>query len=98
MCGTQPVYSLPVPSLVKLRTVRQLSPHWDGSEAQKLLKKDVADGKHEGMKPLDYYNSRPQYNTWGFSAATIAGHVKQEVRLLKFNEQYRGRYGYGGDD
>ena len=69
-------------------------PRWEGSAAQTLLKDDVKKLKHEGMKPLAYYKSRPEYEAWGFSAATIAGHVKQEVRLLKFLKQYRGRYGY----
>ena len=73
-------------------------PHWEGSEAQKLLKKDVAERKHEGMLPAQYYASRPQYKAWGFSAATIKGHVEQEVRLRKFLKQYRGRYGHNDDD
>ena len=69
-------------------------PRWEGSEAQKLLKDDVKKKKHEGMKPKQYYASRPQYEQWGFSAATIKGHVEQEERLLKFDKQYRSRYGY----
>jgi hypothetical protein len=72
-------------------------PRWEGSEAQKLLKQDVAEKKHEGMKPAQYYASRPQYKAWGFSAATIKGHVEQEVKLLKFRKQMRGKFGYGGD-
>ena len=83
----------PVPA-----TNHQGEPRWEGSEAQKLLKDDVKKLKHEGMKPLAYYASRPQYKAWHFSAATIAGHVKQEVRLLKFLKQYRGRYDYDVDD
>ena len=73
-------------------------PHWEGSEAQKLLKKDVAEGKHEGMKPLDYYKSRPEYEAWHFSAATIKGHVEQEVHTRKFLKQYRGKYGHDDDE
>ena len=69
-------------------------PRWEGSEAQKLLKQDVANKKHVGLLPAAYYASRPQYKAWGFSAASIAGHIYQEEKTVKFLKQYRGRKGY----
>lgn len=63
-------------------------PHWDGSAAQKTLKQDVANGVHIGMMPQQYYAFRlPVFKD--FSPKTIAGHVIQEERLIKFLKQRR---------
>ena len=35
-------------------------PQWEGSAAQKVLKKDVADKKHETMSRTAFYNLRPE--------------------------------------
>lgn len=67
-------------------------PRWDGSQAQKIVKQDVDSGFYLGKKPLDYYNMRPQFKQEGFSASTIAGHVKQEEKTKKFLKQYRARH------
>lgn len=68
-------------------------PRWDNSTAQALLKKDVDNGKHLGVKPMDFYKSRPEYYN-NFTHAEIVGHLKQEVRTRKFLHQYRGKKGY----
>lgn len=34
---------------------------YEGSEIQRLLKKDVADGKHTQMKPAELQDTRPEY-------------------------------------
>jgi hypothetical protein len=57
-------------------------PRWDGSEAQRLLKEDVAAGIHETMKPQQLYQTHPQYND--YSLAVFRGHLYQEVRFVKF--------------
>lgn len=67
-------------------------PRWEGSVAQKLLKQDVAEKKHVGMKPSEFHQTRPEYQA--YPPKVIKGHVEQEVRLQKFLFQYRGRYGY----
>ena len=67
-------------------------PRWEGSKAQKQLKKDVAEGKHLTMKSTEFYLSNPDYQK--YPKNIIMGHVDQEVRLRKFTKQYRGRYGY----
>lgn len=65
-------------------------PYWEGSAAQKILKKNVADGVHRGMRPADYYKLRPEFQQ--FLPKTIAGHVIQEERLIKFYHQYPKRF------
>jgi len=36
-------------------------PSWKGSLAKTILKKDIADGATDGLKPAAVYNSRPEY-------------------------------------
>lgn len=67
-------------------------PRWEGSDAQKQLKKDVSEGKHLKMKPKEFKDSNHVYKEFGLD--TIRGHITQEERLLKFLKQYRGRHGY----
>ena len=64
-------------------------PRWDGSEAQRLLKHDVAIGKHIGISLTQFFQSRLQYQE--YQALTISGHVKQEVKTRKFLKQYRSK-------
>ena len=71
-------------------------PQWEGSAAQKVLKKDVADKKHETMSRTAFYNLRPEYKA--FPKTVIVGKVQQEERLLKFMKQMRKKKGYDDDD
>ena len=71
-------------------------PQWNDSAAQKVLKKDVADKKHETLRRNDFYKLRPEYNA--FPKTVIDGKVKQEVKLLKFTKQMRKKKGYDDDD
>ena len=71
-------------------------PQWEGSAAQKVLKKDVADKKHETMSRTAFYNLRPEYKA--FPKTVIDGKVQQEERLLKFMKQMRKKKGYDDDD
>lgn len=68
-------------------------PRWEGSAAQLQLKKDVEDGLHRNTNKHAFYNLHPNvYKPFGVDK--VWAHVTQEVRLLKFKKQYRGKYGY----
>lgn len=61
-------------------------PRWEGSAAQKWLKKDVDDGKHlENYTPASFRLSREEYKE--FPARVIGKHVSQEHELRKRNFQ-----------
>ena len=68
-------------------------PRWDGSNAQRLLKQDVAEGIHLTMSPAQFYVFRPEYQL--FHKRTITDHIAQEESTEKFLKQYRARYGEG---
>jgi hypothetical protein len=78
---------IPIPT-----TNHRGEPRWEGSQAQKLLKKDIADGKHKAMTRMDFYQSRSEYQQ--FFKSTIDGKAVQEEKLIKFTKQYRARFGY----
>ena len=65
------------------------APQWEGSEAQRLLKEDVAAGKDQGKTPTQFRLTRPEYQV--YSAEFIRGHIKQELNLRKWKEHYPGR-------
>ena len=71
-------------------------PQWEGSAAQKVLKKDVENKKHETMSRTAFYNLRPEYDA--FPKTVIDGKIQQEERLLKFMKQMRNKKGYDDDD
>jgi hypothetical protein len=52
--------------------------YWDGSEAQQLLKEDIRMKRHEEMKPMALWNSRPQYQE--FELRKFRDHIHQELR------------------
>jgi hypothetical protein len=58
-------------------------PRWDESAAQQLLKQDVKEGRHVGIKKKAFQQTRPEYKV--FPRKVFADHVKQEVnsRLAK---------------
>ena len=64
-------------------------PQWEGSEAQRLLKEDVAAGNHVGKTPTQFRLTRPEYQV--YNAAFIGGHIKQEVKRRKFIANYPNR-------
>ena len=59
-------------------------PQWNGSEAQALLKQDIADGKHLTMKPseLRWLEGREAYRF--FENDTFRWKIRQEVRTSKY--------------
>jgi len=68
------------------------NPQWEGSQLQKLLKKDIAEGKHLTMSTTQLYNFRPEYQS--MHKPLFLGKIEQEVKLVKFKKQYRNRFGY----
>ncbi|CAB9507153.1 hypothetical protein SEMRO_295_G110320.1 [Seminavis robusta] len=55
---------------------------WHGSEAEKLLEKDVDEEKHISMTKIELYNSRLEYQH--FNLRVFRGHVYQELKKRKF--------------
>jgi len=66
-------------------------PRWEGSVAQMLLKQDVGNNSHQQLSRKQFYLSRPEYQV--YPMRIISGHVDQEVRLIKFLNQYVDRRG-----
>jgi len=62
-------------------------PRWDGSDAERFLKQDIDDGKHDIMTPQELYNSRAVYHQ-NYPLYVFRGHIYQEVKRRKFLNQY----------
>ena len=60
---------------------------WAGSKAQQLLKQDMADGKHVGVRPKEFQATRPEYLE--INLASFRDHIYQEQRLWKFQSRKR---------
>ena len=65
-------------------------PNWDQSDAQRLLKIDIDNNKHNTMTPKDLYESRPEYHKV-LSLKVFRSHIFQEVKTRKFLKQYGQR-------
>ena len=63
-------------------------PQWNGSEAQKLLKALVSEGKHMGEEPKKLHAAKPEFEV--HSLQTFRDHICQEERRLKFNRYVQG--------
>jgi hypothetical protein len=59
---------------------------WEGSEAERLLRLDMDEGKHEAMAPRLLYAERREYRE--FPLHVFRGHIHQEKRTRKFLRQY----------
>lgn len=66
-------------------------PRWQGSEAERFLKLDVAEKKHEMMKPRQLYETRAEYYS-NYPLEVFRKHIHQEVGLRKLLGQYANRY------
>lgn len=53
-------------------------PEWSSSVAKTLLRQDIDAGEHERMKPIELYNSRPQYQI--YSLHVFRNHIYDELR------------------
>ena len=61
----------------------QRVPRWDGSDAQRLIKQDVAAGRHLEVLPARLWNERKEYKE--FPDDMFRDHGKQEVKAVKFD-------------
>lgn len=57
-------------------------PMWQGSEAQRLLRQDIENGKHKQMKPKLLYETKEEYNEV-YSLDFFREKIYQEVKALK---------------
>jgi len=51
---------------------------WEGSEAERRLKRDIDAGIHAQMKPQDFYNTGNAYKK--FSIVVFRKHIEQELK------------------
>jgi hypothetical protein len=65
-------------------------PRWQGSEAERFLKLDVAENRHQLMKPRQLYDSRVVYHS-NYPLEVFRKHIHQEIRLRKLLDQYKIR-------
>ena len=56
-------------------------PRWEGSSAERILKKDIDDGKHKRQKPKELYKSRGACQK--FTLEVFRKHIHQEVKHRK---------------
>ena len=62
-------------------------PRWEGSEAERLMKQDMKEGKHAGLKPHQFRATRPA--VFGVIPLPIfRDHIYQELKLWKFHNKY----------
>ena len=59
-------------------------PQWNGSEAQKLLREDIKNGRHEGKAPKALWEGPNKKAYQIYSLQTFRDHIYQEQRLIKF--------------
>ena len=65
-------------------------PRWEGSEAERLLKLDMESEDKRKMKPMDLYNSRPDYHTF-YPLDIFRKHIYQEIDSRKFKQYLRDK-------
>lgn len=56
---------------------------WQGSDAQRLLLKDIEDGKHKTQSRKDLYGSKPEYYN-EFPLDVFRDKLNQEIRTAKY--------------
>ncbi|CAB9510058.1 unknown protein [Seminavis robusta] len=59
-------------------------PQWNGSSAQKLLQQDMAEGKHETMRPSELWETRPEYKEAFSRKDDFRWKIRQEIRTKKY--------------
>ena len=57
-------------------------PEWEGSDAQKQLKKDIDDGYHDLLEPKELWLFREVYDD--FPLVVFKDHIYQEVKTRKY--------------
>jgi len=66
----------------KQSTTSSGKPRWEGSEAERLLKLDVEEGKHNNRRPEGLYFTKLEYTE--FDLEVFRRHIYQEVETRKF--------------
>jgi len=67
-------------------------PRWEGSEAERLMKQDMKEGKHAGLTPLAFRATHPT-NFGPIPLPIFRDHIYQELKLWKFHNKYgNGRW------
>ena len=64
-------------------------PHWDGSEAQRLVKIEFNDGKNNTMAPSKLCVTREEYNS--YPVDVFRKHIHQEVRSHRVTAYWLAR-------
>jgi hypothetical protein len=64
-------------------------PRWEGSDAERFLKIDVAAGLNLQMTPQELRATRNEYMV--FEKKVFRGHIHQEVKTRKFLSSFYGR-------
>lgn len=72
-----------------LRTNSKPYPHWQGSEAERLLQEDINNGKHLGMKPQELRNTHAEYKVYPLKV--FRDHIQQELRARKERPYWMAR-------
>jgi len=62
-------------------------PLWDGHPAQVLLKEDVKNKRHKGVRPSAFRLTRKEYQE--FELDVFRNHIYQEIRLRRFYNYLR---------
>lgn len=70
-------------------------PRWEGSEAERCLKEDVARNFNTDKAAMSYYDEREVYKL--YPRKVIRKHVEQEIRKTKFLKQMKKRAEKGKD-
>lgn len=65
---------------------------WDGSPAQALLKEDIDNKLHEGLKPSELRETRDEYKM--FNKTVFRKHIYQEVKARKPHHPAVAKTGY----
>jgi len=71
-----------------------LYPEWEGSDAQKQLREDMKNNKHNTMAPQELHDSNEAYDL--FPLKVFRDHIYQEMRTEKCLKQVREQ-GKGGN-
>jgi hypothetical protein len=71
------------------KNVLGVYPRWDGSEAQRLLKIDVQNGKNNAMAPCKLRMTREEYNS--YPVDVFRKHIHQEVRSHRVTAYWLAR-------
>jgi hypothetical protein len=62
-------------------------PRWEGSQAKRLLTRDIDNGKHETLMPQALYNTQKEYKDYPLTM--FQKHIYQELKRRKFVAQHK---------